>query len=173
MVTVKYNLRLSDGTDLVLDYEDLSTWLVDEGARVQPVGSNGWRPLHAFLAPGAPLEPPSSAPEEQRPTRQPSNLIVLADDLAGPSSQNSVQAFAPGDDLPVIRLKPRDDQPAPPEAAGSPATEAHPPDLVVPAPWQDPRDEKLFAAIAAFGGFLSVWLHRLDRQLKRLSWLRP
>ena len=86
---------------------------------------------------------------------------------------STVQTFAPGDDLPVIRLKPRDNRPAPPEVAESPAIDAHPPDLVGPAPWQDPRDEKLFAAIAAFGGFLSVWLDRLDRQLKRRSWLRP
>jgi hypothetical protein len=173
LAAVRYNLRLSDGAELVVDYRDLSTWLVDDGALVQRVGSNEWHPLKAFLAPSDPLDPSPSEPEEPRPIRPQPTLMVLADDLGGSGARSTVQTFAPGDDLPSIRLKPRDDAPAAPEAAGSPAIAANLPGLVEPAPWQDPRDEKLFAAIAAFGGFLSVWLYRLDRQLKRWSWLRP
>jgi hypothetical protein len=40
-------------------------------------------------------------------------------------------------------------------------------------PWQDARDEKLLRSVASFGGFLSVWLGRLDRLLGRLSSIRP
>ncbi len=173
MAAVSYNLRLSDGTDLVVDYEGLTTWLVDEGAMVQLLGSNEWRPLTAFLAPSGPVEPSSSEPEEPRPTRAQSGLMVLADDLAGSSAGSTVQTFAPGEDLPVIRLKPPDHRDAAPHAAGPGPVDTHPSGLVEPAPWHDPRDEKLFSKVAAFGGFLSVWLDRLDRQLKRRSSRRP
>jgi hypothetical protein len=46
----RYKLRLSDGTVLLVDYDGLSTWLVDGEAKVQPVGSSQWRPLKKFLA---------------------------------------------------------------------------------------------------------------------------
>jgi hypothetical protein len=93
---LSYNLRLSDGTVLVVDHEGLITWLVDEGAMVQVVGATQWRPLHAFIAAERaaarpvsrqtkitaplPLVPPpvkeeTSSPGQQRP---PSDLHVLA-----------------------------------------------------------------------------------------------
>ncbi len=45
-----YKLRLGDGTVLGVDYEGLSTWLVDRKAMVQAAGSRQWRPLREFLA---------------------------------------------------------------------------------------------------------------------------
>jgi hypothetical protein len=46
----QYKLRLSEGTLLVVDHDALSTWVVDERAMVQPVGSYRWRSLRQFLA---------------------------------------------------------------------------------------------------------------------------
>ena len=46
----QYKLRLSEGTLLVVDHDALSTWIVDERAMVQPVGSYRWRSLRQFLA---------------------------------------------------------------------------------------------------------------------------
>jgi len=170
---LKYNLRLSDGTDLVVDYDELATWLVDEGAMVQVVGSNEWRPLTAALATGDPVQPSPIEPKAPAPVRPPPRLMVLADDLAVPSAGSTVQAFAPGDDLPLIPLKPPDASERMRGVAGSAQPDADSGELVDPAPWHDPRDDKLFSAIAEFGGFLSVWLDRLDRQLKRLWSRRP
>ena len=46
----RYKLRLNDGTVLVVDHDALSSWLVDGRAMVQPVGSERWQSLKAFLA---------------------------------------------------------------------------------------------------------------------------
>src|SRR2546425_7560455 len=46
----RYKLRLRDGTVLVVDHDALSSWLVDGRAMVQPVGSERWQSLKAFLA---------------------------------------------------------------------------------------------------------------------------
>jgi hypothetical protein len=328
---LSYNLRLSDGTALVVDHDGLSTWLVDDKAMVQLVGSNHWRPLQAFFAaeraaarsasrpqpnvapllplipppprkeetlqpaerppsdpegppflgeapavqipresvehqpakegadaawsaeaghrleeilpmsaPGGtwpeamagtalplspppsrqqetprPFEPPPSEPVEplflgeppaaqvlavepiaaraefvshqstpndpvapirlkpvddevypptaaspwSEPLETRSSLLVLADNLESPNSRNAVETSPPDDALP-IRLKPRDH---PHEAHVAVEPTAH-----EPQPWHDPRDEKLFQTVATFGGFLSGWLRRLDRQLGRL-----
>jgi hypothetical protein len=269
-----YKLRLSDGTVLVVDHDGLSTWLVDDKAMVQLVGSIHWRPLKAFLAgeraaarnasrpepnraPALPLipppprkeeaagpaEPPASEPGaplslaepkavevrhesvEPAPTELGANaawsaetsrrleevlteepdapvpdpveplfpvpaaspwselleapsiaakpsLLVLADDIAAPYARTSVQTPAPSDPLPIIRLKPLDD-PGGADAAGPTADKVREGDILAAATWPDARDEKLFRTVAAFGGFLSLWLGRLDRQLGRLSSTGP
>jgi hypothetical protein len=46
----RYRLRLRDGTLLVVDYDGLTTWLVDSSAMVQAVGAREWRPLKEYLA---------------------------------------------------------------------------------------------------------------------------
>src|SRR5262245_56495973 len=46
----QFRLRLAEGTLLVVDHDALSTWLVDEKALVQPLGSQRWRLLRQFLA---------------------------------------------------------------------------------------------------------------------------
>ena len=111
---------------------------------------------------------PAASPWSEHPEPSmgaPPNLLVLADDLAGSHSANTVLRPAPDDALPIIRLKPRDDSDEAPEAVGPAAHEVR--------PWQDARDEKFFQSVASFGGFLSVWLGRLDRLLGRLSSIRP
>ena len=45
-----YQLRLGNGSQLVVDHDDLIAWLLDDGAMVQPPGSSTWRPLAEFLA---------------------------------------------------------------------------------------------------------------------------
>jgi hypothetical protein len=248
-----YKLRLSDGTVLEVDHDGLSTWLVDDEAMVQLVGSTQWRPLKAFLAgerastkegadaawsaeardrleevlpqetptpaeprPSDPVEPfflgdppsaqniladepvgprtesvshrptpnehvapiPSKAPVDDEVYVRPAasrwsesletpsigaktGLLVLADDIRDPNGGNAIEAPSPDDGLPIIRLKPRDDRDEAQGAVRPTADEAR--------PWHDSRDEKLFARVAAVGGFLSVWLSLLDRQLGRLS----
>jgi hypothetical protein len=214
-----YNLRLSDGTLLVVDHDGLSTWLVDDKAMVQLVGSSHWRPLKAFLAEESaaarnasrqaepkkadadaawsreasrrleevlphdaaassatrrePESVPQPTPHAGSPWGDPlepsigarPNLLVLADDLAGPRSGNRLETPSADDGLPVIRLKARDERDEMPDLPGPAAEEA--------PPWQDPRDEKLFRTVAEVGGFLSVWVGRLDRQLDRLRSFWP
>ncbi len=110
--------------------------------------------------PGRPPSP-GQAPRERRSVERPPSLLVLADDVAGPHSGNRPEPSAADNGLPIIRLKPRDDE--------DEATDAPAPPVYEAPPWQDPRDEKLFRRVAAFGGFLSLWLGRLERQLGRLS----
>jgi hypothetical protein len=114
---------------------------------------------------GRPPASPWQEPRERRSTERPPSLLVLADDVAGPGSGHEPQPSAADDGPPIIRLKPRDDWDEAPDSPG-PAVYEDP-------PWRDPRDEKLFRAFAAVGGFLSVWLGRLDRQLRRLPSIRP
>jgi hypothetical protein len=46
----QYKLRLRDGTVLAVDHGGLRTWLIDDKAMVQPMGSRVWRPLREVLA---------------------------------------------------------------------------------------------------------------------------
>jgi hypothetical protein len=46
----RYKVRLGDGTLLGVDLAGLQAWLIDDRARVQPVGSRHWRPLKEVLA---------------------------------------------------------------------------------------------------------------------------
>jgi hypothetical protein len=125
------------------------------------------------VAPNPPVDDaadhrPAAAPWSE--SREPSigtqpNLLVLADDLGGSHPANRVLGPAPDDALPIIRLKPRDDSDEAPEAVPPAADEV--------GAWQDAHDDKLLRSVASFGGFLSVWLGRLDRLLGRLSSIRP
>ena len=46
----RYKLRLGDGTIVGVDYDGLSTWLVDRRAMVQAASTGQWHPLNQFLA---------------------------------------------------------------------------------------------------------------------------
>jgi hypothetical protein len=50
MPQAQYRLRLTEGTLLVVDHDALTTWLTDDKALVQPMGSHRWRLLRQFLA---------------------------------------------------------------------------------------------------------------------------
>jgi hypothetical protein len=123
--------------------------------RLKTVDDDGGKP---------PADSPWSEPSEPRSVGVPPSLLVLADDLSGSRSENRAQTPATDDALPIIRLKPLDDQEEEPRAVAPIVHDA--------PPWQDPRDEKLFRTVASVGGFLSVWLSRLDRPLERLSSIR-
>jgi hypothetical protein len=46
----QYKLRLTEGTQLLVDHDALGVWINDEKALVQPPGSQRWRLLSQFLA---------------------------------------------------------------------------------------------------------------------------
>jgi hypothetical protein len=50
MPQAQYRLRLTEGTLLVVDHDALTSWLTDDRALVQPMGSHRWRLLRQFLA---------------------------------------------------------------------------------------------------------------------------
>jgi hypothetical protein len=130
----RYKLRLGDGTVLVVDFEGLTTWLVDDGAMVQ-VGRQRWLPLKQFVAKAraaarqaarqAPKQPPKPTAssreelplvypkprEEEPPTPpvgEPAGVLALADEPTGPPGRPD----SPSDEGPAsIPLKPLDDLP--------------------------------------------------------------
>jgi hypothetical protein len=57
-----YKLRLSDGTQLVVDYAGLRTWTADDAAMVQSSGWRGWRQLRDVLAEEELPPQPGAAP---------------------------------------------------------------------------------------------------------------
>lgn len=146
-----YKLRLGDGTFLVVDFDGLSAWLRDEGAMVQVIGSQRWSPLKQFVAqeraarqasrvgsagPDAlPLVYPK--PREDEPPRvsvgEAPGVQVLADEpgVSGPFS--GPHPSTADDDIPVIPLKPQEDEPAVRPAAPSRTGPLKPVPVIVPA----------------------------------------
>jgi hypothetical protein len=136
----QYKLRLRDGTILAVDQGGLRTWLIDDRAMVQPMGTRGWRPLREVLAQeslAAAMSPPHAAAPAPRP--QP-----LADDEIPriPIKPLSLEAAAgpdPALDSPVDALvpdrlaEPSPAPPAPPRAAPAPPRPA-PPRAATPQP---------------------------------------
>src|SRR2546426_6646395 len=85
----EYKLRLGDGTVLAVDEQGLRTWAVDGKAMVQAVNSQQWRPLKEVLAEAAASRPGPSSPRGRL-----------------------------DDGIPLIPLKPIDDEPGLRVAAG-------------------------------------------------------
>ena len=105
----RYKLRLGDGTILGVDYDGLSTWLVDRRAMVQAASTGQWHPLNQFLA------------RERAAARRAAQQKASARDPL---------ALAISKPLPLVYPKPREAQkpvrgegPAPGPAAAPPASE--------------------------------------------------
>jgi hypothetical protein len=184
----RYKLRLGDGTVLSVDEDALKTWQEDGRAMVQAVGTQEWRPLRELLseldsaarlaralvpprprqdatttppaAPGPRLEPPEPAPAA-RPSLQ-----VLADDLVSSRSAGSGTAPASDDGMPIIRMKPLDDEPSQP-AAWSARQDENDDESAEDVSRHDRLDGPLLSVLEVFGGFLSRCLDPLTPLVRR------
>jgi hypothetical protein len=122
----RYKVRLSDGTTLSVDREGLEGFLNDEGAMVQAPGLQQWRPLRVLVAAlerssrrsappasqpmrSAPVAGAVAWPGSDAPIGSPRGVVGFADEIA---ARDSVVDAGPirHEDLPVIPLKPRDDE---------------------------------------------------------------
>jgi hypothetical protein len=125
----QYRLRLTEGTQLLVDHDALGVWINDEKALVQPPGSQRWRLLRQFLADekSAPRRPQLAKGESAR-----GEPVVWAD--GGPSadpafqtpqtpSDNDDEIFAP--DLSETDAPWEwSEEPEPPAAASAAETDA-------------------------------------------------
>jgi hypothetical protein len=107
----EYKLRLGDGTVMAVDEQGLRGWAVDGKAMVQAAGSQQWRPLKEVLAEAAASRPGPSSPRGRL-----------------------------DDGIPLIPLKPIDDEPG--SRAGAPGR----------------------ARATDLRGALSTWVARLTRR---------
>lgn len=105
----QYKLRLRDGTVLAVDHGGLRTWLIDDKAMVQPMGSRVWRPLREVLAQESVAV---HAPRHEPPPK----ARTIADE-----------------DIPLIPVKPLVEA-ATPRAPATPPPRPAPPPPVPPAP---------------------------------------
>jgi hypothetical protein len=198
-VLQNYKLRLSDGTVLAVDHGGLSTWLVDDGAMVQPADSHQWRPLREFLAEekaavreaarqkarvSEPVPAVRSGPHEDEPgarsvrstldlppdaeVRGPSALLVLADDVSASPTRPSATPARAGDALPIIPLKPLEEDRAGTERGNDEGGQG---DVYEEAPPGDVLYERMLRILVAMGNVLSPLTHRLDRMVR--GWRSP
>jgi hypothetical protein len=109
-----YKLRLGDGTVVAVDRDGLRTWLIDAKAMVQLPGSQRWRPLKQLLMeePAATAWRPEPAPPKPAAGEAPSRETPTRAAPARPEAAPPPKAV-PLADLPVIPLKPLDDEPVP------------------------------------------------------------
>lgn len=156
----QYRLRLSAGTLLVVDYDALTTWLMDEKALVQAVGGTRWRRLKHFLADeraGIGSNFGEVVPEVDLPTavptpevESPSLSVAESTPLELPAEP---EAFDPdaivepslplGDSTPWEWAAEQDHAAAPetPEASAVPVAPVAPPPEPDPVPQLDPAPE--------------------------------
>jgi hypothetical protein len=181
----RYKVRLGDGTVLSVDSNGLRTWAGDGRATVQAVGSWRWQPLQEFLAeeeaaarlaralvppqPREEVKPPEfdlGAPPPAAPTSRPS-VQALADD---PMSihEPAPAAMAGRDDLPVIPMKPLDDEPAL-QSAWSGSQELEEDESLEDEPRHDRLEGPLLTVLETVGGFLGRVLDHLTPLATRLS----
>jgi hypothetical protein len=156
----RYKLRLRDGTVLVVDHDALSSWLVDGRAMVQPVGSERWQSLKAFLAKErvearsaawrnpapetpVPVTPPRPRDDERafRPVRiPPLPPISEPPSVPVPTDEAPVPSFEPASLLPTpdeevsITVPVAEEPEAPPPPDLSPPSLAPEPVLAVSEP---------------------------------------
>jgi hypothetical protein len=198
----RYKLRLGDGTVLAVDAGGLKTWAADGAAMVQAVGSWRWQPLREVLAEeeaaarlARALVPPTQRPEatppppapQSRPVELPRfseppvavasrpSLQVLADDPVSAGSPRSEPAPASDVAVPVIRMKPLDDEPVTPEfrSAWSESQDEDEGALDEDEPRQGLLDGPLLTVLETFGGFLSRCLDPLAPLAARLTSRQP
>lgn len=194
----RYKLRLGDGSVVSANADELGSFAGESGGMAQAVGTSRWRPLEEVIAeeeaaarlaralvppkprhattptPPPPAAPPLELPEfdlgaeAEAPAPQP-RLQVLADEPV--STRYSEPApEEPADDLPVIPMKPVDDEPAFQSAwAGGQDYEEEEDE----APRTDRLDGPLLSLLAGVGGFLSRCLDRLSPFADRLSSREP
>ena len=126
----RYKVRLGDGTVLSVDSDGLRTWAGDARATAQAIGSWRWQPLQEVLAEeeaaarlSRALVPPQPREEATPPEFDLGDLLARARAASKPTLQaladDPMSAGEPGraaaagpDDLPVIPMKPPDDEPA-------------------------------------------------------------
>jgi hypothetical protein len=115
----QFKLRLRDGTILAVDQAGLRTWLIDDRAMVQPMGTRGWRPLKevvAYLATAPPPPRPEPAPET-RATRTLADDEIPAVPIQEPSLAPAAEAAAPARRERVAGRPPEAAPPSAPAAA--------------------------------------------------------
>jgi hypothetical protein len=110
--------------------------------------------------------PRREMPEPPRLSSRPS-VGVLADDPMAAPARRTVKGPEPDDSLPVIPLKPVDDEARVHvvESEGDMSGEL---DLGEDVPWHEPSSETALPLFAALGGLLSEWLDRLTELGRRL-----
>jgi hypothetical protein len=117
------------------------------------------RPVSRPVPPPLPSAPPAPPPISPR-----QSLQVLADDLVPSGGRGDKEAWRPGDDLPIIPLKPLDDElPAPPRLEAQEKSRA--------AQDEAPARSELEATLlrwcargyAAYDALLTGWIQRLAR----------
>ena len=182
----RYKVRLGDGTVLSVDSDGLRTWAGDARATAQAIGSWRWQPLQEVLAEEEAAARLSRALVPPQPREEaPSPEFDLGDLLAqpAPASKPTLQALAddpmsagePGraaaagsDDLPVIPMKPPDDEPAF-ESAWSESGEPEDDEPAEDEPRQDRLDGPLLTVLEKSGGLLSRILSHLAPLVARLT----
>ncbi len=187
----RHNLRLGDGTVLKVDQDELHTWKADTQAAVQVAGTQEWRPLREFLAelesaarlaralvPPEPRRAPRPSPPEAPPPSPrvessigaPAMVQALAEEPASPGApvppwRDSRPAAA---EVPVIRLKPLDDEPLP-RAIPRARTCDDDDDEEVQVRRHDRLDGPLLQVLSTFGNLLSRCLNPLTPLVNRFS----
>ena len=174
----RYKVRLGDGTVLSVDGDGLRTWAGDSRATVQVIGSWRWQLLQEVLAEeeaaarlSRALVPPPSREEvtppefdlgdllaEPVPASKPT-LQALADDPMSAGEPGRAAAAGP-DDLPVIPMKPPDEEPAF-ESAWSGSEEPEEDEPAEDELRQDRLDGPLLTVLERGGGLLSRILSHL------------
>ena len=92
----QYRLRLGEGTLLLVDRDALNTWLVDERAMVQPVGSKRWKSLRQFIKDEKEAAYFAPAPAPAAPAaNEPPRATRLEDVLVPPPPKTKAPAPAP------------------------------------------------------------------------------
>jgi hypothetical protein len=192
----RYKVRLGDGTVISVDQDRLRTWAGDGRAMAQAVGTQAWRPLQDLLVeeeaaarlaralippqprqeatPASPLEIPEFDLRDEpslagpAPMARPS-LQVLADDPAPGRAVAPGPAAAAADDMPVIPMKPLDDEPVF-RSAFSESEEVDEDEYVEENERRSDRlDGPLLSVLETGGGFLSRVLNRLTPLANRLT----
>lgn len=182
----RYKVRLGDGTVLSVDSDGLRAWAGDARATAQAIGSWRWQPLQEVLAEEEAAARLSRAlvPPQGREAGTPPEFD-LGDLLAepAPASKPTLQALAddpmsagePGraavggaDDLPVIPMKPPDDEPAF-ESAWSASGEPADDEPAEDEPRQNRLDGPLLTVLEKGGGLLSRILSHLAPLAARLT----
>ena len=182
----RYKVRLGDGTVLSVDSDGLKTWAGDARATAQAIGSWRWQPLAQVLAEeeaAARLSQALVPPQPREGVAPPE--FDLGDLLAEPAlaSKPTLQALADdplsageagpaaaggADDLPVIAMKPPDDEPAF-ESAWSGSGEPVDDEPAEDEPRQDRLDGPLLTVLEKGGGLLSRILSHLAPFAARLT----
>ena len=182
----RYKVRLGDGTVRSVDSDGLRTWAGDARATAQAIGSWRWQPLQEVLAGeeaaarlSRALVPPQPREEvtppefdlgdllaESAPAWKPT-LQALADEPLSAGDSGRAAAAGP-DDLPVIPMKPPEDEPAFESAwSGSGEPEDHEP--AEDELRQDRLDGPLLTVLEKGGGLLSRILSHLGPLAARLT----